>query len=224
MMTCGLVRSLVAGCVALVMFSLGGCSVYMSGFDYAPRPAAIGVTSSDPAEAQPAETLVTVVGVRHNDDKEKIPPSVEVRLRIESTSPQPVSFDPASLHLTNGLLQVFGPPLVRPPGPMNIPQGQSATVTAYFPFPVPQGSEHLDLQSLRLSWALRIANQEVPQAATFQLQQPVYYYYDDPFYYRPYYGYGYYGYGSGWHGHGGYRPPPPVAPVRPAPVQPPAQH
>ncbi|MHC4274733.1 MAG: hypothetical protein ACYSUR_13840 [Planctomycetota bacterium] len=164
-----------------VAVMLGGCSVYNSRYVYEPRPIDIESPRPGADDAQPARTLVTVVGVRREDAEAQLPASVEVRLRVENTSPFPVVFDPGSLALFSAGLERFADPIVRPEAPIALEPAGSAVVEAFFPFPEGRTLGELDLSGLNLRWSLEVGGQAVTSSASF-VQLPNAYY--DRYHYR----------------------------------------
>jgi hypothetical protein len=164
-----------------VAVMLGGCSVYNSRYVYEPRPIDIEAPRPGADDAEPARTLVTVVGVRRADDKTQLPACVEVRLRVENTSPFSVAFDPESLVLFSAGLERFSNPIVRPEAPITIEPAGSAVVEAFFPFPEGRTLGELDLSGLNLRWSLQVGGQPVTSSASFVRLPNAYY---DRYHYR----------------------------------------
>jgi hypothetical protein len=160
---------------------LGGCSVYNSRYVYEPRPIDVEAPRPGAEDAEPARTLVTIVGVRRADDKAQLPASVEVRLRVENTSPYPVEFDPGSLALFSAGLERFADPIVRPGTAVALEPADSAVVEAYFPFPEGRAPGDLDLSGLNLRWSLQVGGQPVTSSASFVRLPDAYY---DRYHYR----------------------------------------
>ena len=111
-----------------------GCSVVPAGcgvlprlwdFSYVPRPALADVPPNPPQTAPPVSAEASIIGVRYDDPKDAIPPSVEIRLRLDNNGPQEVDFDPTTLELSTGELVRFPPPMIRPPTPITLEAGQS---------------------------------------------------------------------------------------------------
>lgn len=176
----------------------GGCTPYIEGIRYAPHPAVAevrAVTTSttqpspgmQPGMQSPLTSFATVIGIRREDSKLRLPLSVEVRLRFDHRGPQAVTFDPNTLDLTNGDLARFLPPIIQPPQVISVPSGQSVAVEAYFPFPPETPVDGRGMETLQLHWAVQIDGHTVPQVVTFhRIRQ---YYYDpwDPWWgYPPY--------------------------------------
>ncbi len=177
----------------LLLGFLAGCSSYVDGYYYMPRPVVAEIPSTQPAQPPPVAAFASVVGIRREDKKLLIPESVEVRMRLDNNGPPTVTFDARSLELTTGDIVRFPPPLIETSGPMVLMPGESALVTAYFPFPGGKSYDDFDLSSLQLRWASMIGPQRVEQIANFR-QDYQRYYYSDPYwgpygYYRP----GFYG-------------------------------
>jgi hypothetical protein len=157
----------------LLLFS--GCSQYVSDYSYVPRPALADVPPAPPATAPPVSAEASIIGVRYDDPKDQIPPSVEIRLRLDNNGPDKVTFDPTSLELSNAELIRFPTPIIRPPTPINLDPGQTAYVTAYFPFPTGYFYDNMDLNSLQLRWHVQIAGKWASQGAYFHRVYPYYY-------------------------------------------------
>jgi hypothetical protein len=169
--------------VALLLPLIAGCSVYVGDVSFVPHPAVADVPPTPPQQTPPVSAMASIIGVRYDSPSEQLPSSVEVRLRVDNNGPGNVVFSPTSMELSNGELQKFPPPIVRPPDPVSLVQGQSAYVTAYFPFPPGHSLYDTDYGSFQLRWRVQIDGKIVGQGAFFRRQ------------YSTYYDYGYGGYG-----------------------------
>jgi hypothetical protein len=165
---------------AFCLLGVIGCSQYVDGYDYTPRPALAQVPATQPSEPPPVSASVYVAGVRYEDDDNQIPRSVEIHMSIDNTGQDPVMLNPADLNLTNGQSLQFLPAIVRPPTPIQIAPGESAYVTSYFPFPPGTSWDNTDMSTLRLRWRLQIGPRPVGQIVYFN-RVPAYYY--DPYWY-----------------------------------------
>lgn len=197
-------RRLLQLCGVVGMLGMvGGCSVYVDGYRYVPRPgvAEVRAATTEPAGV-PVTVLATVIGVRREDKKEGIPASVEVRLRVEASGGETVTFDPQTLELSTGTLMGFGRVMVRPAGAVSLGANQSAEFSAYFPFAGGRSWDNTDMSTLQMRWLVVIHGQTVRQVTDFHMVVPVYYYYGEPYGYPYGYGagfyYGYYGEGRRW--------------------------
>jgi len=173
-------------CVVLSVFVLMwviGCSQYVDGYNYTPRPVTAQIPATQPQDPPPVTAMVSVIGIRYDDEQDQIPPSVEIRMNVDNTGPDTVVFDPASMELSNGQLLRFAPAIVRPPAPIVIGSMQSAYLTAYFPFLGGSSYDSTDLDTLRLRWRLQIGRRLAGQQVYFSRIPTEYY---DP------YPYGYY--------------------------------
>lgn len=177
----------------ITFFSLGllvlisGCSPYVEGFRYAPRPAVADVRLATTQPNQRAQSPVTayaaIIGIRREDKRQHIPLSVSVRLRLDNHGPQEVVFDPHTLDLTDAQLLRFPPPIGVPPQPVTIPPEQSFTLQAYFPFPFGLSYDNSGMENLQLHWTVQIDGQVVPQNASFHRVHNYYMY--DPYWDYP---------------------------------------
>ncbi len=161
--------------LAAAAATLCGCSVYDSRYLYEPRPVDVQTRKPGADDVEPARTLVTVVGVRREDSRSQLPASVEVRLRVENTSPFPVAFDPGSLALFSAGLERFPDPIVRPEGSITVAPAGSAVVEAFFPFPDGRDPDDLDLSGLNLRWTLEVGGHAVTSSASFVCLPAAYY-------------------------------------------------
>jgi hypothetical protein len=186
-----MVRTLAVLFCGLMLMCVVGCSQYDDDYQFTPRPVTAQIPGTQPSSPPPVTVEATVVGVRYNDDQNHIPPSVEIRMRMDNDSDENVTFDPMSLQLTTAQLVQFPPPIVRPPTPITIGLSQSAYLTIYFPFPAGSSQGNMDLSSLQLKWQLQIGQRPVGQVVNFN-RVATYSYYGGPYYY------------------GYYAPPPPV--------------
>jgi hypothetical protein len=161
---------------------LMGCSSspYLEDYRYTPRPATARVHPANMPNAEVLTAMGSVIGVRREDSEQRIPESVEVRLRLDNTGSAPVSFDPRSMQLMTGQLVNFRVPMVRAPSPIVLEPLQSTTVTALFPIPENAG----EMESLILKWVVEIKGQPVTQTLNFQRVYASSYYYDP--YWAPY--------------------------------------
>ncbi len=174
---------------------LGGCSGYDHRYVFLPGPIDVEAAVPGVEGVEPARTLVSVVGVRKADPKAGLPESVEVRLRVENTSPVDIRFDPASLQLVSAGLERFPDPIVQPMRGVTLAPGESAQVDAWFPFRADERPTEMDLSGLNLRWTIVIEGQRVTSSASFQRRPDAYY---DRYQHRV---------GVGFQGH--YREPPP---------------
>ncbi|MHC4219323.1 MAG: hypothetical protein ACYSU7_12820 [Planctomycetota bacterium] len=161
--------------LAAMAAALGGCSVYSTRYVYEPEPADVESARPGADEADPAQTLVTIVGVRRADERSQLPASVEVRLQLNNTSPFPVTFDPATLALTGGGSDRFPDPIVRPEGVVTLAPQDTAVVDAFFPFPAGRSAEDLDLSALDLQWIVKLDGDAVASSAGFTVLPTGYY-------------------------------------------------
>jgi len=176
------------------LLAVVGCSQYEEDYQYTPRPVVADIPATQPQQPPPVSTSATVIGVRYDDPDHKIPPSVELRMRIDNNGPDTVVFDPMSMEMTNAQLVRLAAPIVRPPAPITIYPAQSAYLTAFFPFPSGLSTDNVDLNSLQVRWQLDIGPKPVGQVVNFTRVWRTYY---DPYPYYGYYGppppYGWYG-------------------------------
>jgi hypothetical protein len=177
----------VAGLILTVfcLMAVVGCSQYDDDYQYTPRPITADIPATQPQLGPPVSTMVTVIGVRYADEDNHIPASVEVRMRMDNNSPDPVYFDPMSMQMTNTQLVLLAAPIVRPPAPISIGPSQSAYLTAFFPFPAGSSYDTMDLNSLQLRWRLRIGSRPVGQVVNFTRVWQSYYYGPGPYWYGP---------------------------------------
>ena len=172
----------------LLLVMAGGCSTYVDGYYFAPRPAVAQISTTPPPQAQSqpylppvAVTYASVIGIHRGDRQNGIPPSVQVRLRLENHDTKTLVLDPRTTELIDGGLVSFPAPVVRPPGPLTAGPMQSVIADFYFPFNPGRSWENTDLSSLQLHWDTQIEGQSVSQAVEFRRIFARYYY-------RPYWG------------------------------------
>ena len=161
--------------LVLAVAVVGGCSVYDSRFAFDPSPVDVPASRPGSLDAEPVRTLVTVLGVRRADDRSVLPAGVEVRLRVDNTSPYDVMFDPATLVLFSAGLERFADPIAIPAEPMNLAPGGSGMIDACFPFPETGTPDDMNLSGLNIRWTLVIDGEAVTSSATF-LRLPTGYY------------------------------------------------
>ncbi|HUB24307.1 MAG TPA: hypothetical protein VL992_02680 [Tepidisphaeraceae bacterium] len=172
--------------IPLLMLAVGcgPSSPYVSGYYYDPHPLVASLPTTQPSEPPPVSAYATIVGIRLPDDKLHLPLSMEVRLRIDDNSPDPVTLDPRSMDLSTGDLVRFDPAIVNPMTPVTINPGESAMITAEFPFPPGMTYSQINLEDLQWRWVLYVGPQRVDQVANFkQVVEPTYY--GGPYYYGP---------------------------------------
>jgi len=179
--------SIVAGLLLLPLLGACSSSPYVDGFDYTPRPAIANLPSTSPQTAPPVAAYAALVGVRREDKKQGIPESVEVRLQLDNNGPQTLTFNPQSLHLTDGELLPFGPPVVFSPPTITLAPAQSATVSAFFPFPPGRSYDSVYMDALDLRWFLQLDDRTIGQAVKFT--RFVHVDTGPHIYYDPYWGY-----------------------------------
>ncbi|MGD0461527.1 MAG: hypothetical protein ABSB74_03460 [Tepidisphaeraceae bacterium] len=176
--------------VALLLPLVIGCSQYVGDVSFVPRPAVADIPPTPPQQNPPVSSMASVIGVRYEDPADEIPSSIEVRLRVDNNGPGSVVFSPTEMELSNGELQRFPPPIIRPPDPVQLPVGQSAYVTAYFPFPPGHSYYDTDYSSLQLRWRVQVDGKIVGQGAYFRREYATYYDYGPyPYYSYPSYGF-----------------------------------
>ena len=171
----------------LLLLLAAGCAPYVEGYYYAPHPALALIPATQPSQPPTVAAFASVVGIRRQDDQLHLPLSIEVRLRIDNNGSQQLWFDPRSMQLTSGDLIRFGPPLIDAESQLVVDPGQSALITANFPFPGGKSYDDFDLSSLELRWGERVGPQNVGQVAEFRRAIYVY----PSYYYGPYWDYGY---------------------------------
>ncbi len=154
--------------VLFVVNALDGCAGYEDPYAFEPHPADVVAARPGAADAEPVRVLVSILGV-HQPDKTDLPvsPTLTIRLRVENTSPFPVTFDPGSLVLFSGGLVRFPDPIVDPGEPVDIEPGRSTAVDAGFPFPGEGAPGGTDMSGLNLRWTLVIDGQPVTSSASF---------------------------------------------------------
>jgi len=157
-----------------------------------PRPAVANIPPAPPQTYPPVTALASVIGVRLPDSRQGIPTSVQVQLRIENNGPETVVFQPQSMQLLDGVLMDFPPPMVPAPSPVTLAPQQSASVSAYFPFPPGRSCDNTDLNALQLRWSVQVNGQIQGQAVSFSRVFTAYYYqpywvYPPPY---PWFGFG----------------------------------
>jgi hypothetical protein len=167
----------------MLMVGCGPSSPYVSGYYYDPHPLVAALPTTQPSQPPPVSAYATIIGIRLPDEAQHIPLSMEVRLRIDDNSPDPVTLDPRSMDLSTGDLVRFDPAITTPMAPVTINPGESAMITAEFPFPPGSTYSQFNLEALQWRWALQVGPQHVDQVADFkQVVEPNY----GPYYY-PYY-------------------------------------
>jgi len=177
----------VAGVIisAFCLLGIVGCSQYDEDYQYTPRPVTAQIPATQPQDPPPVSTMATVVGVRYGDEDNHLPQCIEVRMQMDNNGPDTVVFDPMSMELRTTQMVRLGPPIVRPPTPINLPPSQSAYLTAYFPFPGGGSYDTIDLNSLQLRWRLQIGPRPVAQVVYFTRVWDPYYYGPGPYWYGP---------------------------------------
>jgi hypothetical protein len=165
-----------------ILAILTGCSSspYIEDYKYTPRPATARVHPANMPNADVLTAMASVIGVRREDPDQRIPESVEVRLRLDNTGSEQASFDASSMELLTGELVKFRVPMFRAPTPITLEPLQSTTLTALFPIPDNAG----EMQSLILRWVVQVKGQPVSQTLNFQRVYASSYYYDP--YWAPY--------------------------------------
>lgn len=175
----------------LLLAFVGGCSEYVEGYRYAPRPAVAEVPATQASQPPVVSALVSVIGIHHADKDQGIPESVEVRLRLENNGPGRVVFDPSTMELLDGGLMKFPPPVLFPRTPVTLDPLQATTVGAFFPFPVGHTYENTDVEAFQLHWDIQIDGRRGEQGVSFRrilrYYGPYYDYPPEPYPYR-YYG------------------------------------
>lgn len=159
---------------------LGGCATGLDrNYRYHPRPYSAELSAPGDEADGAVRVLAAVAGLRRDPDRG---PSVEVTLRIDNETEQPVRFDPGSLQLSSADLQRFPEPETDPKETKAVKPNGSARITARFPFPGGKYPGGYDLGGLNLRYAVQIGERTVRKDVTFQRQR-------EPFYERPYHPY-----------------------------------
>ena len=171
------------------LLAAAGCSVYDSRYVFDPRPVDVAASKPGAEGSAPLRALVTVLGVRRADEHAKMPACIDVRLRIDNTSPFPATFDPKGLCLFSAGLDRFPEPVLSTQQHLELAPGTFAFVDACFAFPQGSRPAELDLSGLDVRWTVAIDGQPVTSSASFMRRPGGYY---DRYYYRI--GVGYQGY------------------------------
>lgn len=172
----------------LLAASLGCRSTYDMRYRYQPRPAVLHVAVEKESPDTPVHVLVSVVGVR-SEKAEVHPGTLEVRMRVDNTSPLRAAVDPASLKLFSADLKEFGRAFVEPATAVYAGPDSAAELTAYFPFPTKPGWGVWDVEGVGLRWTLLLADgggnvqQSLAQSMAFNRRRPIR---DYPDYYEEY--------------------------------------
>src|SRR5579859_4163902 len=151
----------------VVLAVLTGCSSspYLEDLRYAPRPATARVRpTNSPNAPDVLVAMGSVIGVRRDDPDQHVPESVEIRLRLDNSGYEQVTFDPHSMELVTGQLVNLPAPIVHAPSPIILDPTQSTTVTALFPLTNRIG----DIESLSLRWVVQIKGAPVTQTLDFR--------------------------------------------------------
>jgi hypothetical protein len=172
-------RSCIALCLLFLASALG-CSQYVDDYYYAPRPALAEIPPAPTEQSPPITASVSIIGIRNADHSIGIPESIEVRLRLDNNGTHRVSFNPKTLSLTDGSLNIFPPPILQPPDPATLAPTQSTMFSAFFPFPPGHSYDDMDMQSLQLRWTSQIDSRPIGQVVYFHRLMPVYYNYYYP--------------------------------------------
>ena len=154
---------------------LAGCSVYDKRYAYKPMTATVEAPVASAGGSGPPVTLVQIVGVRRDDERSRLPASVEVRLKVQNASATAVTFDPRSLVLSGAGIERFPDPVLRPPGVVALEPAETAEVEAFFPLPEASEPDDLDLGTLSVRWKLDVGGHAVDANADFVLLPTAYY-------------------------------------------------
>jgi hypothetical protein len=151
--------------ILFVLPLLYACSAYDSRYEFEPRPLEFAHALPG-ADDRAASALVTVVGVHKRDAEQRIPPSVEVRLRVDNNSDEEIRLDPVGVQLFAANLLQFPEP-TSPDGPLAVAPHGSGTLTVFFPFPDDKVPGAYDLEGLSARWTLVIGDRASTGNATF---------------------------------------------------------
>ncbi len=161
----------------LPLVLLMGCAPYVGGYYYEPHPGLVQIPATQPTQQPTLSALATIVGIRYEDDRVHLPESVELRLRLDNTGDEPVTFDPRSMNLSSGDLLRFLPAIANPPEAVMIPPGQSTWFVANFPFPPGTSYGQFDLSALQLRWTVQTAGKSQDLVIDFRRSAYPYGYY-----------------------------------------------
>lgn len=178
--------------VAMVpLLLMVGCAVSYDDYYYLPHPGLAEIPATQPTQPPLVTAFATVVGINWPEDRTKTLPTIGTRLRLHNNGPDAVTFDPHSMSLSTSDLVLFPAAILSPASPVTIAPGDTAMISADFPFPDGKTPDQLDLSSLQLRWSVRTAIGNAEQTLNFQRHIGRSYYSAAPYWDDPYYGYGY---------------------------------
>jgi hypothetical protein len=168
-----------------------GCAAGYEDYYYLPHPGMAAIPATQPSQPPLVTAFATVVGINGPDDRSGRLPTVATRLRLHNNGPETVTFDPHSISLSTSDLVPFPAPILNTTSLLTIAPGDTAMISADFPFPDGRTPAQLDLSSLQLRWSVRTGTGTAEQTLNFQRHIDRSYYYSNPYWDDPYYGYGY---------------------------------
>lgn len=165
-----MMRMLLLLVAVLVVSVAPGCSTYLAGYDYVPRPV-------DVALAEGARVLAAVPGLRRagKSGLEGVTEAaVEVQLQVDHDGPGVLVLRPEGLELTGGNLVRLHDARTDPAEGVHVESGGSARLVAFFTLPGRDGGATADLDGLNLRITAEINGQRVTQSVTFteRYQEP----------------------------------------------------
>lgn len=158
---------------ALILFaalSLPGCSTYIAGYDYVPRPVDVGLVEG-------SRVLATVPGLRRagKSGLEGVDgAALEVQLQVDHDGPGSLVLRPDGLEMTGGNLVRLDDARTEPADGVRVESGGSARLVAFFTLPGRDGGATADLDGLNLRITAEVNGQVVTRSATFteRYQEP----------------------------------------------------
>ena len=158
---------------ALILFAalcLPGCSTYLAGYDYVPRPVDVELVKG-------SRVLAAVPGLRRSGESggnEIKGPALEIQLQVDHDGPGLLVLGPDGLEVTGGNLVRLEDAITDPPAGLVLQSGESGRLVAYFVLPGRDGGPTADMDGLNLRMTAQIDGQTVTRSVSFteREQQP----------------------------------------------------
>jgi len=180
---------------------LAGCGPYAAKHHYLPQPGHVAFDASATEQRPDARAVVTVIGILRSLPDEPKRKGVELRLRLENLSEQPIRFDPGQSVLLDAALSALPGP-IEAPKPVTLERGQERAVTLVYRLPESTASRGDALKGLNLRLTLDVSGNPITRSITFHRREP----YSHRGYHHPGYHGGYHRsrIGVGIRAHGGF--------------------
>ena len=140
----------------------GGCATNEA-IRYAPSLSSLAI----PLGERGATVTALVSVVAPPAAEREMPAGIEVRLRLDNHGKQSATLAPDSLEVVTADLESLGHPELIPAGPVVVPPGGEATVSAMFAIPRELGRSAEPLRALNVHFTVQVGDRSYVSSVTF---------------------------------------------------------